>query len=62
MPKEYVPGVEKGLKASTDNGVLAGFPVIDLKVTLFDGAYHDVDFERAGLRDRRRAPPSRKAS
>ncbi len=43
VPKEYVPGVEKGLKASTETGVLAGFPVIDLKVTLFDGAYHDVD-------------------
>jgi elongation factor G len=43
VPKEYVPGVEKGLRASTETGVLAGFPVIDLKVTLFDGAYHDVD-------------------
>jgi len=43
VPKEYVPGVEKGLRASTENGVLAGFPVIDLKVDLFDGAYHDVD-------------------
>jgi elongation factor G len=43
VPKEYVPGVEKGLKASTETGVLAGFPVIDLKVALFDGAYHDVD-------------------
>jgi elongation factor G len=43
VPKEYVPGVEKGLKASTENGVLAGFPVIDLKAELTDGAYHDVD-------------------
>ena len=43
VPKEYVPGVEKGLKASTETGVLAGFPVIDLQATLFDGAYHDVD-------------------
>ena len=43
VPKEYVPGVEKGLKGSLDNGVLAGFPVIDLKATLYDGAYHDVD-------------------
>ncbi len=43
VPKEYVPGVEKGLKASTETGVLAGFPVIDLKVVLYDGAYHDVD-------------------
>jgi elongation factor G len=43
VPKEYVPGVEKGLKASTETGVLAGFPVIDLKVVLFDGAHHEVD-------------------
>src|SRR5207302_9168736 len=42
VPKEYVPGVEKGLKASTENGVLAGFPMIDLKAELIDGAYHDV--------------------
>jgi elongation factor G len=43
VPKDYVPGVEKGLKASTETGVLAGFPVIDLKVVLFDGAHHEVD-------------------
>jgi elongation factor G len=43
VPKEYVPGVEKGLKSSTETGVLAGFPVIDLKAQLIDGAYHDVD-------------------
>jgi elongation factor G len=43
VPKEYVPGVEKGIRAASENGVLAGFPVIDLKVALFDGAYHDVD-------------------
>ena len=43
VPKEYVPGVEKGLRGSTENGVLAGFPVIDLKAELIDGAYHDVD-------------------
>jgi elongation factor G len=43
VPKEYVPGVEKGVNGSLDNGVLAGFPVIDLKVTLTDGAYHEVD-------------------
>jgi elongation factor G len=43
VPKEYVPGVEKGVKGSLDNGVLAGFPVIDLKVVLTDGAYHEVD-------------------
>ncbi len=43
VPKEYIPGVEKGFKASLSNGVLAGFPTIDFKVTLIDGQYHDVD-------------------
>ncbi len=43
VPKEYVPGVEKGLKSVLDTGVLMGFPMLDLKVTLIDGAYHDVD-------------------
>jgi elongation factor G len=43
VPKEYIPGVEKGVKGSLDSGVLAGFPVIDFKVELTDGAYHEVD-------------------
>ncbi|MBI1273129.1 MAG: elongation factor G [Alphaproteobacteria bacterium] len=43
VPKEYIPGVEKGLASAKDNGVIAGFPTIDFKVTLTDGAYHDVD-------------------
>jgi len=43
VPKEYIPGVEKGLEASLPNGVMAGFPTIDFKATLIDGAYHDVD-------------------
>jgi len=43
VPKEYVPGVEKGLNASREGGVLAGFPLIDFKATLVDGAYHEVD-------------------
>ena len=43
IPKEYIPGVEKGLNSSKDSGVLTGFPVIDFKVTLTDGASHDVD-------------------
>ena len=43
VPKEYIPGVEKGLESSRDSGVIAGFPMIDFKVTLIDGAYHDVD-------------------
>ena len=43
VPKEYIPGVVKGLESSVANGLLAGFPLIDLKATLIDGAYHDVD-------------------
>jgi len=43
VPKEYIPGVEKGLLSAKDNGLLAGFPVIDFKATLVDGKYHDVD-------------------
>ena len=43
VPKEYIPGVEKGLTVSKETGVIAGFPVIDFKVQLIDGAYHDVD-------------------
>src|SRR5271166_5351553 len=61
VPKEYIPGVEKGLESAKENGLLAGFPVIDVKATLIDGAYHDVDssvmaFEiaaRAALRELR---------
>ncbi len=59
VPKEYIPGVEKGIKSVMDSGPLAGFPVIDFKVALIDGAFHDVDssvlaFEiatRAAMRD-----------
>jgi elongation factor G len=59
VPKEYIPGVEKGLESVLGSGVLAGFPVVDLKVQLVDGAYHEVDssalaFEiasRAALRE-----------
>ncbi|MFA5122926.1 elongation factor G [Zavarzinia sp.] len=43
VPKEYIPGVEKGIASVADNGVIAGFPMIDFKATLIDGAYHDVD-------------------
>ncbi|KGM32683.1 elongation factor G [Inquilinus limosus] len=43
VPKEYIPGVEKGLNSARDTGVIAGFPVIDFKATLTDGAFHDVD-------------------
>jgi len=59
VPREYIPGVEKGLKSVMDSGIIAGFPIIDLKATLLDGAYHEVDssvlaFEiasRAALRE-----------
>jgi elongation factor G len=43
VPREYIPAVEKGLRETLPNGVLAGFPVVDVKCTLFDGSYHDVD-------------------
>lgn len=43
VPKEYIPGVEAGVKEAMDNGVLAGFPVVDVKVALIDGSYHEVD-------------------
>ena len=43
VPKEYIPGVQKGIESAKDNGLLAGFPVIDFKATLYDGGYHDVD-------------------
>jgi elongation factor G len=53
VPKEYIPGVEKGVKSSKDNGIIAGFPVIGFVCNLSDGGYHDVDssvmaFEIAG--------------
>ena len=59
VPKEYIPGVEKGLNSVMGSGVVAGFPVVDVKVALVDGKYHDVDssalaFEiasRAALRE-----------
>src|ERR671918_352801 len=43
VPREYIPGVEKGVTAAAQTGVLAGFPMVDLAITLVDGAYHDVD-------------------
>jgi elongation factor G len=43
VPREYIPGVEKGIRSAMESGILAGFPVIDFKVKLVDGAYHDVD-------------------
>ncbi|MFA6981583.1 MAG: elongation factor G [Patescibacteria group bacterium] len=43
IPKEYIPGVEKGVKEAIESGVVAGYPVVDVKVQLIDGSYHDVD-------------------
>ncbi|QQX80150.1 elongation factor G [Shewanella sp. KX20019] len=43
VPKEYIPAVDKGIQEQMNSGVLAGFPILDVKVTLFDGSYHDVD-------------------
>jgi elongation factor G len=43
IPREYIPAVDKGIKGQMESGVLAGYPVVDVKVTLFDGSYHDVD-------------------
>ncbi len=43
VPREYIPAVDKGAKEQLENGVIAGFPMVDVRVTLFDGSYHDVD-------------------
>ena len=43
IPKEYIPAVQKGVMEAADNGVLAGYPVVDMKITLFDGSFHEVD-------------------
>jgi elongation factor G len=43
VPKEYIPGVDKGIQSVWDSGVLIGFPMVDMKVTLYDGAFHEVD-------------------
>lgn len=43
IPREYIPAIDKGIQEQMENGVIAGFPVVDVKVTVFDGSYHDVD-------------------
>src|SRR5207247_7374690 len=43
VPNEYIPAVEKGVKEALESGVMAGYPVVDIKVTLYDGSYHEVD-------------------
>ena len=50
VPREYIPAVDKGLQESVKSGVLAGFPVVDVKFTLFDGSYHDVDSNENAFR------------
>jgi elongation factor G len=50
VPREFIPAVDKGLQDTLPNGVLAGFPVVDVKVTLFDGSYHDVDSNENAFR------------
>jgi elongation factor G len=43
VPKEYIPAVDKGIQEAMEGGVIAGYPVVDIKVTIIDGSYHDVD-------------------
>ncbi|MCL2075907.1 MAG: elongation factor G [Betaproteobacteria bacterium] len=50
VPREYIPAVDKGLQDAINSGVLAGFPVVDIKFTLFDGSYHDVDSNENAFR------------
>jgi elongation factor G len=50
VPREYIPAVDKGLQDAVTSGVLAGFPVVDVKFTLFDGSYHDVDSNENAFR------------
>ena len=50
VPREFIPAVEKGLEESMANGVLAGYPMVDIKAKLYDGSYHDVDSSETALR------------
>jgi elongation factor G len=50
VPREFIPAVEKGVREACDTGVIAGYPVVDVKVTLFDGSYHDVDSDEMSFR------------
>ncbi|PIP26382.1 MAG: elongation factor G [Candidatus Moranbacteria bacterium CG06_land_8_20_14_3_00_40_12] len=50
IPQEYIPAIEKGVKAAMDNGVVAGYPLVDIKVTVYDGSYHDVDSSEAAFK------------
>ncbi len=50
IPKEYIPAIEKGVKEAMDQGVLAGYPMVDIKVTVYDGSYHEVDSSEAAFK------------
>ena len=50
VPKEYIPSIDKGIQEALQSGVIAGYPVLDLKVTLFDGSYHEVDSSEAAFK------------
>jgi elongation factor G len=50
VPREFIPAVDKGVKEACETGVIAGYPVVDVKVTLFDGSYHDVDSDEISFR------------
>ena len=50
VPKEYIPSIDKGIQEALNTGVIAGFPVLDVKVTLFDGSYHEVDSSEAAFK------------
>jgi elongation factor G len=50
VPREYIPAVGKGVEAGLDNGILAGYPMIDIKATLYDGSYHEVDSNEMAFR------------
>jgi len=50
VPREYVPAIEKGVKEASEQGVLAGYPIVDIKTTVFDGSYHEVDSSEASFK------------
>jgi len=50
VPKEYIPSIDKGIREALNSGVIAGYPVVDIKVTLVDGSYHEVDSSEAAFK------------
>ncbi len=50
IPQEFIPAIQKGVKEAVDNGVIAGYPIVDVKVTVYDGSYHDVDSSEAAFK------------